>query len=89
MTRYAILRIVMCCSKKSAETWRSVGDTTGDGEIKGAHRSNRKPLAWLGFWRAGRSVRVPRSAFWAMQSKTSSALWVLLRHLRAGYDRSR
>lgn len=29
MTRYAILRIVMCCSKKSAETWRSVGGTTG------------------------------------------------------------
>lgn len=34
-----------------------------DGEIKGARRSNRKPLAWLGFRRAGRSGRVPRRAF--------------------------
>ena len=34
-----------------------------DGEIKGARRSNRKPLTWLGFWRAGRSGRVPRLAF--------------------------
>ena len=33
---------------------------TADGEIKEARRSNRKPLAWLGFCRAGRSGRVPR-----------------------------
>lgn len=34
-----------------------------DGEIKGARLSDRKPLTWLGSWRAGRSGRVPRRAF--------------------------
>ncbi|WP_407120197.1 lytic transglycosylase domain-containing protein [Bradyrhizobium sp. STM 3561] len=34
-----------------------------DGKIKEARRSNRKPLTWLGFRRAGRSGRVPRLAF--------------------------
>jgi hypothetical protein len=34
-----------------------------DGEIKGARRSNNKPLAWLGFRRASRSGRVPLLAF--------------------------
>lgn len=34
-----------------------------DGEIKEARRSNSKPLTWLGFFRAGRSWRVPRLAF--------------------------
>ena len=33
------------------------------GRDKGARRSNRKPLACLRFWRAGRSGRVPRLAF--------------------------
>lgn len=46
----------------------------GDGEIKGARRSNRKPLAWLAFRRAGRSGRVPRLSFCIMQSRIFSAL---------------
>src|SRR5258708_17254384 len=80
--------------------WRAVeengrnGESSGetrqqDGEIKGARRSNRKPLTWLGSWRAGRSGRVPRHAFLAMQSRTFSALYVLLRLLRPGHDGGR
>jgi hypothetical protein len=33
---------------------------TVEGKIKGPRRPNAKPLAWLGFVRASRSVRVPR-----------------------------
>jgi hypothetical protein len=31
-----------------------------EGKIKEHRRPNAKPLTWLGFSRAGRSVRVPR-----------------------------
>src|SRR6266567_3734130 len=80
--------------------WRALekngrkGESSGearqsDGEIKGARRSTRKPLAWLGFYRAGRSERVPRHAFLAMQSRIFSALSALLRLLRPCHDGGR
>ena len=60
-----------------------------DGEIKGARRSNRKPLTWLGFRRAGRSGRVPRLGFLRMRSTTFSALYAFWRPSRRSHDHGR
>ncbi|MGJ4960273.1 hypothetical protein ACQR1H_31885, partial [Bradyrhizobium sp. HKCCYLRH2015] len=47
------------------------------GKIKAARRLNCKPLTWLAFNRAGRSVGVPLLRFLPAKSKIISALIVL------------
>lgn len=53
---------------------RTLTSRQRDGEIKAARRSNHKPLAWLGFGRAGRSGRVPRLVLLRRNSIVFSAL---------------
>ena len=73
MSECASSHALACLEKKWQKREGSGEAQLEDGEIKGARRSNRKPLTWLGFGRAGRSGRVPRLAFSTMQSKTFSA----------------
>lgn len=68
MSGFALPRVVACARKGKAEELERLARSRFGGQDKSGSLFRRKPLLAHGFWRAVRSVRVPRPRDFAVFS---------------------